>query len=92
MREYHTKLIVNCRSLVSELQIKLESSQNTVRRLSRLIGTTMVSSSNDNSDDSDLSSKSHEVEQRDNEFGAEYTYTTNVCLVKCLNNRILYTL
>lgn len=72
------------RSTISELYIKLERSRAAIRKLSDTIGTTFLTSSNDASDD-DLSMKSNEVEQHDNEFGMDFTYTTNVGVEKYMN-------
>lgn len=57
--------------------MELAKSRTTIRKLSDCIGTTVVSSSNESSDD-DFSSKSNDIEQQDVEFGADYLYTTNV--------------
>lgn len=69
---------------ISELEIKLEQARRTNRLLSNQIGTTIVSSSSSSDADDfvtdyDDNRKSYyETEQQDFEFGAIYTYKTNV--------------
>lgn len=66
---------------VKELEIKLENSQKAMRILQEQVGTTFVASSTSNEDehsDDNFSAHSHEIEQQDPGFAADFTYTTNV--------------
>lgn len=59
----------------------VEFYKKTIRSLSKQLGTTIVSSSTDNSSTEDVSStNSNQVEQGDFEFAKKYTYTTNVSI------------
>lgn len=67
--------------MIPDIKSELENSRETIRRLSKCLGTTNVSSSsttdNSNSDDN-LSGISSVADQRDCEFASMYTFTTNV--------------
>lgn len=61
--------------------MKVEILGKAQRKLNQMVGTTLISSSEETDPDPDhieLSPKTHEVEQNDFEFGAEFNYTTNV--------------
>lgn len=65
----------------SNIEVKLEHSRATIRKLSQCLGTTTVTSSSntENSDSGDnLSEISSVAEQKDHEFASMYTFTTNV--------------
>lgn len=74
---YADQISINFRLLISELRIKLERSQAAIRILNQSIGTTILESSTDPSDDN-ISTKSNEVEQEDCHFGNGLKFTTNV--------------
>lgn len=68
------------RRVVDELRIKLEKTQTAIRRLNKNLGTVVVTSSStdESSEEAELSAHSNEIEQMDNEFGENFAYTTNV--------------
>lgn len=61
-----------------DLLVKLEKAQETVQKLGKRLGVTIVSDSSSSNSEGDVSDVSHEAEQMDFEFAATHTYTTNV--------------
>lgn len=72
-----------------DLRIKLERSRAAIRTLTKDIGAVIVTSSSDGSEEN-FSSQSNEVEQVDNEFARDFTYTTNVSFFEKKNHVLLF--